>query len=143
MPREKHGPGERPRIRTLLVDDSSDFRTSVAHYLSSDTGCELVGQAASGSEGIESVALLRPDLVLIDLHMPEMDGLEVTRTLKSAPSPPRVVVLTMSTAPVYREAAAAAGADGFLDKAEFGSRLGPLVDELFPSPPGPSGRRSS
>lgn len=106
-------------IRVFLVDDSDAFRRSAGRYLSRQPSCELVGMASSGAEALDRVPALQPDLVLVDVAMPEMDGLEVARRLKAQPLPPHVVMLTIHDHANYRAAAREAGADGFISKSDF------------------------
>jgi DNA-binding NarL/FixJ family response regulator len=75
---------------------------------------------------------LQPDLVLLDLVMPGMSGLEALRWIKAVPDPPRVVVLTFQDEPGFRDRAMALGADGFVTKAEMARYLIPAVEALFP-----------
>lgn len=76
------------RIRILLVDDSLDFLEAVATLMADWPGIELIGCASSGSEALERVPELRPDLVLVDLMMPDMNGLETLRRLKGGRDAP-------------------------------------------------------
>ena len=126
-------------ISTLLVDDNNDFLHAVTHYLSIDGRLKVVGFARSGVEAIEKVALLTPALVLMDWAMPEMDGLAATRHLKGAERPPCIIMLTQHDTATYREAAAEAGADGFVAKAEFDVHLLPLITAVCPCLDGNSG----
>ncbi len=125
-----------PRIRLLLVDDSPEFLEAAANFLSTDPEVEVVGQARSGQDALEQVARTRLDIVLMDLAMPGINGLETTRRIKARPDAPRVIILTLYDNPSYRSLAQAAGADGFVAKSEFGSQLLPLIHQLCP----PGGR---
>ncbi len=118
-------------IRVLLVDDSPVFLNSVACFLSTDPAIQVVGRALSGRGALEQVSSLQPELVLMDLSMPEMSGLEATRLIKAQPDAPRVVILTLYDYPPYRAACQAVGADGFVSKAELGMRLVPQIHALF------------
>jgi DNA-binding NarL/FixJ family response regulator len=118
-------------LRVLLVDDSWDFLGSAEHFLSTEPYLKIVGYASSGQEAIEQVKLLRPDLVLMDVAMPHMNGLAATRLIKALSEKPRVIILTVHNQPEYQAAAEAAGADGFISKSDFGSQLLPLVNSLF------------
>jgi len=117
--------------RILLVDDSEEFLDSATHFLTADPTIEIVGRASSGRGALEQVPVLKPDLVLMDLNMPEMNGLEATRRLKSQADGPRVIILTLHDNPEYRAAAEAVQADGFVAKTELGLQLLPLIQELF------------
>ncbi len=104
-------------IRVLIVDDQALVRGGLALILSSQPDIEVVGTAGDGAEAIASVAALAPDVVLMDVRMPVLDGLEATRRLLAAPGPvPKVVMLTTFDADEYVYAALAAGASGFLLK---------------------------
>ncbi|MFQ5754097.1 MAG: response regulator, partial [bacterium] len=81
-------------IRTLLVDDNCEFLTSCKRFLSKFPEIEVVGYANSGYEALQQLNLLKPDLVLLDIIMPKMNGLEATRRIKSQSKSTRVVILT-------------------------------------------------
>lgn len=119
-----------PPLRILLVDDSPAFLESAARFLSRDVRFEIIGRALSGSEAVAQVGLLDPDLILMDLAMPGMNGLEATRLIKEQPDAPCVVILTLSDSTEYRVAAEAVGADGFVTKSEFGTALLPLLSKF-------------
>ena len=120
-----------PTIRALLVDDYADFLESASQFLSTVPHIQVVGCAHSGSEALQAVDRLRPDLVLMDLAMPGMSGLEATRRIKAQAGAPRVVIVTLHSSPGYRIAARAAGADGLVSKSEFGEDFLPLIRDLF------------
>jgi len=119
-------------LKILLVDDNRRFMEIAADYLSGHTGIEIVGLADSGRDALRMVDELFPDLVLMDLSMPEMNGLEAIRQIKARATPPRVVMLTMYDGPEFCALARKAGADGFVTKADFGDLLWPLILKLFP-----------
>jgi DNA-binding NarL/FixJ family response regulator len=114
-----------------LVDDDKDFLDSAAHFLAGHPEIEVVGRASSGRCALEQVPLLKPDLVLMDWTMPEMNGLEATRQLKAQPDGPRVILLNLHDNSEYRAAAQAAEADGFVAKSDLGLQLLPLIHTLF------------
>jgi glucose-1-phosphate adenylyltransferase len=118
--------------RILLVDDSQHFLESAQRFLAEELGIEIVGTALSGAQAIEKSAQLHPDLILMDVAMPEIDGLEATSHIKAQPHAPRIIILTLYDTPKYREAAHNAGADGFIPKADFGEKLLPLIHSLLP-----------
>lgn len=103
-------------IRVLLVDDQQLVRSGFALILSGEPGIEVVGEAADGREAIRRCAELEPDVVLMDIQMPEMDGLEATAALLRLPVPPRVLVLTTFERDDYVFTALRSGASGFLLK---------------------------
>lgn len=117
-------------IRVLLVDDSAAFLNASESLLAGWPGIEVIGCFLSGVEAIEQVPLLRPDLVLVDLRMPGMDGLETTRNIKGGTEAPFVFVMTLHDEAGFREAAAAHGADAFISKSDFRTRLRPLIEQV-------------
>lgn len=102
--------------RILVVDDDPLVRSALALMLGGRDDLQVVGEAADGREGVRLVEELHPDVVLMDIRMPRLDGLAATRELMSGPRPPRVIVLTTFDADEYVLEALAAGADGFLLK---------------------------
>ncbi|SOE03817.1 response regulator transcription factor [Blastococcus haudaquaticus] len=110
------GPGSQAAIRVLLVDDEELVRFGLRTVLESVGGFEVVGDAGDGAAGVRAARELRPDVVLTDIRMPVMDGLEATRQLLALPDPPQVAVLTTFHLDEYVYAALAAGAAGFLLK---------------------------
>jgi two-component system nitrate/nitrite response regulator NarL len=103
-------------IRVLLVDDHLLFRKGLARLLDAQLDFEVVGEAADGLEAIEQTRLLRPDLVLMDIRMPNCDGLEATRQIKAHMPDVRVVMLTVSDDEQDLATAVRHGADGYLLK---------------------------
>ncbi len=106
-------------IRVLLVDDQSLIRTGFRMILDAEDDLDVVGECADGTQAIDSVKRLRPDVVLMDIRMPEMDGIEATRRIVTAASedqPVRVLMLTTFDLDEYVYDALRAGASGFLLK---------------------------
>jgi CheY-like chemotaxis protein len=109
------------RIRILIVDDNPDVRRNLAAVLelaghSAGVRIEISGQAGDGREGVELAAKLTPDVVLMDLEMPVLDGFEAARRIKSRQGAPRVVILSVHAADAERDRARASGADDFVVK---------------------------
>lgn len=104
-------------IRVLLVDDQPLLRAGFRMILSAEADLEIVGDVADGSQAVEAVTRLRPDVVLMDIRMPIMDGVEATRRIvASAIDAPRVLILTTFDLDEYVVDALRAGASGFLLK---------------------------
>lgn len=103
-------------LRVLLADDQTLVRTGFRLILRAD-GIDVVAEATNGLEAVDATLRTRPDVVLMDIRMPEMDGLEATRRiLTGAPDDPRVIILTTFDLDRYVYAALSAGASGFLLK---------------------------
>jgi DNA-binding NarL/FixJ family response regulator len=103
-----------PPIRVAIVDDQELVRTGFRLILDAEPGIEVVGEAGDGREALAMVARDRPDVVLMDIQMPVLDGIEATRRLADAPV--RTVILTTFERDDYIRAAIGAGASGFLVK---------------------------
>jgi DNA-binding NarL/FixJ family response regulator len=103
-------------IRILLADDQTLVRDGFRSILEHEPDLEVVGEASDGREAVESARRLRPDVVLMDIRMPVMDGLEATRRLLADPDPPRILVVTTFDLDEYVYKALEAGASGFLLK---------------------------
>jgi DNA-binding NarL/FixJ family response regulator len=104
-------------IRVLVADDERLVRAGFRMFLKAEPGIEVAGEAADGIEAVEAAARLRPDVVLMDIRMPRLDGLEAARRILSGPEPrARVVVLTTFDLDEYVYEALRAGASGFLLK---------------------------
>ena len=104
------------RPHVLVVDDDTLFAEAATAVLESDRRVEVVGRAADGREALALAQALRPHVVLMDIHMPVMDGLEATRRLRASLPSARVVVVTSSPSADDRRAAREAGAHAFLAK---------------------------
>ena len=103
-------------VRVLIVDDDDLMRAGLRGVLSSDAAIEVVGEAGDGRDAIYRARLLNPDVVLMDVRMPDLDGISATRELSAASPEIRVVVLTTFEQDDYIFGALSAGASGFLLK---------------------------
>jgi DNA-binding NarL/FixJ family response regulator len=103
-------------IAILIVDDQALVRTGFRMILEAEDGLDVVAEAGDGVQALEAVRRRRPDVVLMDIRMPVLDGLEATRRIVAAADPPRVLVLTTFDVDEYVFEALQAGASGFLLK---------------------------
>jgi DNA-binding NarL/FixJ family response regulator len=104
------------KIRVLLVDDLSQVRRSLRTVLSLADDLEISGEAANGLEAVQLAEQLKPDLVLVDVAMPELDGFEATRQIKQRRLARSVIILTIYSDDQTRRQAVRAGADAFVAK---------------------------
>jgi DNA-binding NarL/FixJ family response regulator len=118
-------------LRVLLVDDNPAFLRAAADLLGDSDGLRVVGQADSGIEAVRMTETLSPDLVVMDLLMVGMNGLEATTLVKSCAKPPRVIVVSLHVDQEFEVAAQRAGADGFVRKQDVPARLMGAIERLF------------
>ena len=104
------------RISILVADDHTLFRRGVASFLAAESDFEVIGEAANGLQALELARMLTPDLILMDLSMPVMDGLEATRQIKARFPHVKIVILTASDGDQSLFEAIKAGAQGYLLK---------------------------
>ncbi|MEU4235911.1 response regulator transcription factor [Actinoplanes sp. NPDC026619] len=119
--RENRGVSE--KIRVLVADDQTLVRTGFRVILEAEGDIEVVAEAADGAEAIRQARLVSPDVILMDIRMPEVDGLAATEEILRQPDPPTIVVLTTFDQNEYIYRALRAGAAGFLLKDAPSSRL--------------------
>ena len=103
-------------VRVLIADDQTLFRSGLARLLEEDPRVQIIGQAADGAEVVKRAAALKPDVVLMDLKMPNVDGIEATRKIASENPEIKVLVLTTFDADSYVLQALRAGASGYVLK---------------------------
>ena len=117
--------------RVLLVDDNEKFLEAASKIINADNNAEIIGLAQSGEEAVKKTSLEHPDLVLMDVSMPGMDGLTATRIIKKMATPPKVIILTLHDTIEYVEEAKAAGADGFVSKSDFVKNIPDIFSSGF------------
>ncbi|MPZ26964.1 MAG: response regulator [Micromonosporaceae bacterium] len=116
-------------IRVLIADDQGMVRTGFSVFLSAQPDIEVVGEAGDGAEAVQKAGQLRPDVILMDVRMPVLDGLGATRQILAADreDPPKVLILTTFDLDEYVYEALRAGASGFLLKDASASQLAEAV----------------
>jgi DNA-binding NarL/FixJ family response regulator len=107
-------------VRVLVVDDQAPFRLAMAAVVEATDGFVVVGTATSGEESLEMAAALRPDLVLMDVNLPGIDGVEATRRLLAGDPSPVVLLLSTYDEEAGADFVAESGAAGYVTKSEFG-----------------------
>jgi DNA-binding NarL/FixJ family response regulator len=116
-----------PVTSVLIVDDHAAFRAAAARMLEA-AGFSIVGEAATGAEAIAAVAERSPEVVLLDVQLPDRDGISVAEHLSVQPTPPRVVLISGRDPAVYGQRLARAPARGFVPKSRLtAARLAELV----------------
>jgi len=117
-------------LSVLLVDDHEGFINAAVRHLRRLDWVDIVGSAGNGIEAIAQCEALRPDVVLMDLAMPEMGGLQATRLIKAQDAPPFVVIASHFDDAEHREHALRAGADAFVSKLSYIHDVMPLLEKL-------------
>jgi len=112
--KSKNIPGS--SIRTLVVDDSPFMLKILAQALEAAGAFDLIGSATDGLKALRYVSMLSPDLVVMDLHMPGLNGIQVTRHIKRGEHPPVVIIVSSDDTSAAKATAEQAGADGFVSK---------------------------
>jgi DNA-binding NarL/FixJ family response regulator len=107
-------------VRVLIVDDQAPFRMAARMVVDATDGFDVVGEAETGEDGVTMASELAPDLVLMDVNLPGIDGLEATRRILAADGPPVVLLLSTYEEAEYAPRAAECGAASYVPKASFG-----------------------
>lgn len=105
-------------LRVLIVDDHAGFRALASSLLTAE-GFDIVGDARDGASGIEAARRLHPDVVLLDVQLPDIDGFAVTRELARGPEPAPTILISTRSAEEYGPEVAGSGALGFIAKDEL------------------------
>jgi two-component system, NarL family, invasion response regulator UvrY len=118
--------GARP-VTVLTVDDQEVFRRAARSLIAATPGFEQIGEATSGMEALALATQLRPDLVLVDVRMPEMDGIETSRRLLEGPDQPMVILISLDDVGDPDTALATSGAIAHVRKQELSTRTLPAL----------------
>jgi DNA-binding NarL/FixJ family response regulator len=119
------------KVRTLLVDDNRPFLILARHLLGGFVEIEIVGEAYDGEEAVRVAEALRPDLIIMDLAMPRMGGLQATRLIKAQDAPPVIVIASHYDDAAHREFVAQVGAEGFINKRNYDHDVIEMVRRLL------------
>jgi DNA-binding NarL/FixJ family response regulator len=119
-------------LKVLLVDDNPTFLATVSKTLQMLPHVTVVGQARDGSQALALAQQLQPDLVLLDIVMPGLTGLDAAKVMQTWPTPPKILFLSMHDNEFYRSVAKGLGALGLVGKANFVSELLPILSGLVP-----------
>ena len=114
----------------MIVDDNAQLRAFMREIVAEVSNLQVVGEAADGAEAMRLVQALRPAIVLLDLIMPQVNGLEVLQWIKAECPETKVIIVTVHDEDAYRQAAEASGADAFLLKKTLMTDLLPTIRRL-------------
>ena len=114
----------------LIVDDNAQLRALMRGIAAQEPACQVVGEAEDGAEAIRLAQELQPDIVLLDLAMPRVNGLEALRWIKGERPETKVIIVTVHAEDAYRQVAADGGADAFLLKKTLVTVLLPTIQHL-------------
>jgi len=120
-------------IRVLIADDHRLFAEALEAILAMDGRIEVVGRARDGAEAVQLTAELAPDVVLMDISMPVMDGIEAVREIRSRPESPAVLMLTGSNSRADVDRSRQAGASGYVTKDRIAAELINAIVQVGPS----------
>jgi DNA-binding NarL/FixJ family response regulator len=118
-------------LRILLVDDFASWRSYVASVLQQRECFEVVGEAADGQEAIEKATELQPDLILMGIAMPKLNGIEAAKRIRDRAANSKIVFISLEISDELAEAAVAVGAQAYIAKREIRAKLLPTIDRLF------------
>ncbi len=111
----------------LIVDDSQEFRGVVKHLLAEDPNVRILGEAEDGEEAVELASRLPVDVVLMDITMPRLNGIEATRRIKAKRPNAKVILVTIHAEEAYEQAAEEIGAEALLAKKDLTASLLPTI----------------
>ncbi|MDX1952929.1 MAG: response regulator transcription factor [Verrucomicrobiota bacterium] len=119
------------RIRTLIVDDNACFRNAAVEFLTRFEQISIIAEAEDGPAAVRMSEELTPELVLMDISIPHLNGLQATRKIKQQQNAPKIILLTLHSSEAYRLVAKDVGADHYVLKTELANKLVPAIDQLF------------
>ena len=114
----------------MLVDDSASFRMAAEQFVTEVCGLNVIGQAESGEAAVDMALRLRPEVILMDLAMGGINGIEAGRRIKAADETIKIVILTLNNGRQYRELAQSLALDGFVSKTDFTAVIGSVIESL-------------
>lgn len=117
-------------MRILIADDNRLVRRGIAGILSSEANCEVCAEASDGIDALEKARQFRPDVILVDINMPGIDGLETTRRLRQELPEIKIVIMSHNDADKFLPDARKAGADGCVDKARIVTDLPVVLEDI-------------
>jgi len=122
---------ENAPVRVLLVDDSEPWRQFVSLALQVETRCQIIGEVSDGAGAVRQAQQLQPDLIILDIGLPNLNGLEAARLIRKQAPESRILFLSQNQSWDIVEAALQAGAGGYVVKAHAGKELMPAVESVL------------
>jgi DNA-binding NarL/FixJ family response regulator len=119
------------KIRVLVVDDEDRLRQMATSLLQADTDIQVVGEAANGRTAVDLNHALCPDLIVMDIALPQLNGLEATKLIRKETPAAKIIIITAMAADPYRKAAMDVGASAFLAKGSLYNDLLPTIQNIF------------
>ena len=117
-------------MRILIVDDSAAVRCGVKDLISSRADWKVCGEARNGDEGIQKTRELRPDVILLDISMPGMNGLDVARVLRQELEKAKILIMSQNDAMQLMPSVLKAGGDGCIDKSHLAAELTTVIEKI-------------
>ena len=118
-------------VRILVVDDRPEIRTSVRDYIETQSGWEVCGEAADGEQAVDLASTLRPNVIILDVHLPGITGYDAARQIHKASPDILILIFSIHDDPRYADAARDCGAHGFLAKCNADEFLIPAISTLL------------
>jgi DNA-binding NarL/FixJ family response regulator len=120
-----------PVIRVLVVDDFARFRDAICSMLSEHPDLQVIAEAADGLEAVHKAEELQPDLIVLDLNMPKLDGLEATRRIRILSPKSKIIIASSESSADFAQEALRSGATGYLRKPEIFDQLLPAIEAVL------------
>jgi DNA-binding NarL/FixJ family response regulator len=121
----------KPRCRILIVDDHAAIRRSVCALVASHDGWVVCGQASDGLQAVEQAKLLLPDLIIMDVSMPNMNGIDATRIIRAEVPESRILIISQNDPAIVRRQTLEVNAHGFLTKADLSRDLLRAIERIL------------
>jgi len=118
-------------LRIMLVDDNNNFRNSAIRYINANLRFERLTWVSSGEEAIKAVNEKAIDLIIMDISMPGINGIEAARIIKGSNKDIKIILLALSDSIEYRNEMLSSGANEFIHKIEFTDKLIPAINKMF------------
>jgi DNA-binding NarL/FixJ family response regulator len=136
-----HDPTKSPALRILIADDNATIRTILREFLESEPGWTVCAEASNGKDALEKTLEFKPDLLLLDLSMPEYGGLTLCQSIRKQAPELKILLVSEQDASVMKATLASAQADGFVVKSEIVTSLKNSILQVFSGRP-PAGTES-